>query len=123
MSKSYKNRPLPHASVQELPTVTATALKNSIADVFDQVAAGGAIAITRHDKPRAVMLSVEAYEALKTPPLPGLDAIQAEYHEMFRQMQEPAQRAGMTRLFEATSEELGEAALKACRQTKLSKSL
>ena len=95
--------------------MTATALKNSIADVFDQVAAGGAIAITRHDKPRAVMLSVEAYEALKTPPLPGLDAIQAEYHEMFRQMQEPAQRAGAEKAFNATREELGEAAFQAAK--------
>lgn len=112
MKQTYQNTPTSSSRVQELPTVTATTLKNSIADVFDQVAAGGAVAITRHDKPRAVILSVEAYEKLKALSLPGLDAIQAEYDEMFQQMQGPGQREAMDRLFNATPEELGEAAQK-----------
>jgi len=45
--------------VQELPTVTATELKHSTADVLDQVHAGKALAVARHDKPRAVLISVE----------------------------------------------------------------
>lgn len=117
MKTIYTSSPTLSSRVQELPTVTATTLKNSIADVFDQVAAVGAVAITRHDKPRVVMLSVEAYEKLQAPSFPGLDSIRAEYDEMFQQMQEPGQREAMGRLFDATSEELGEAALKATRKT------
>lgn len=102
--------------VFELPSVTATSLKNSTADVFDQVSARGAIAITRHEKPRAVLLSVEEYEGLVGPVLPGLDKLKAEYRDMLKQMQSPKQKAAARRLFEATPEELGAAAVWGARR-------
>ncbi|MEX2381458.1 MAG: type II toxin-antitoxin system Phd/YefM family antitoxin [Opitutales bacterium] len=99
--------------VDQLPPVTATALKNSTANVLDQVTARGAIAITRHDKPRAVLLSLEQYERIMGGGGDWLAELHQEYRGMLGKMQEPAQKAAAKRAFNATPEELGEAAVAA----------
>ncbi len=117
MAKRYKlpkDRPL---RVEEMPSVSATELKNATADVFDLVAAKRAVAIRRHDKPRAVLLSIEEYAALKG----GddsllLEELKAKYSGMLDDMQSPEQKAAAERLFEATPEELGEAAVRGAQK-------
>ena len=117
MSTSYQNPTSPAPRVAEMPTITATELKNTTADVFEQVAARRAVAITRHDKPRAVLLSVEQYEALTGQQNPEwLEKLHEEYRGMLDRMQGPEQRAAAEKLFKATPEELGEAALWAAQQ-------
>ena len=117
MSTSYQNSSNPAPRVAEMPTITATELKNTTADVFEQVAARRAVAITRHDKPRAVLLSVEQYEALTGQQNPDwLEKLHEEYRGMLDRMQGPEQRAAAEKLFKATPEELGEAALWAAQQ-------
>ncbi len=111
-----KGKPDAVQRVRELPTVSATALKNSIADVFDQVGAMGAVAITRHDKPRAVLLSVEEYEGLKAAFDEPLLKVREEYDAMLERMQTPEAREGAERAFHATPDELGRAAVEAARQ-------
>lgn len=99
--------------VSDLTKVTATELKNTIADVFDRVTTSGALAITRHDKPRAILLSVEQFEALAEPePEIDLTDLRNQCFQMLEDMQSPEQKAGAMRAFNATPEELGEAALK-----------
>ena len=99
--------------VQELPTVTATELKHSTADVLDQVNAGKALAITRHDKPRAILISVEKYKELTDGEGDWLADLHEEYRGMLDRMQEPEQKAAAIRAFNATPEELGRAAVAA----------
>lgn len=116
MSTEYPSAHTPAPRVQELPTVTATELKNATADVFEQVAAKQAVAITRHEKPRAVLLSVEQYEALTGQRPDWLEQLHEEYRGMLDRMQGPEQRAIADKLFQATPQELGEAALRAAQQ-------
>ena len=116
MSTQYHTPSSAAPRVQELPTITATELKNATADVFDQVAAKQAIAITRHEKPRAILLSVEQYEALTGQRPDWLEKLHEEYRGMLDRMQGPEQRAAAEKLFTATPEELGEAALWAARE-------
>jgi antitoxin Phd len=117
MNSEYRNPSSPAPRVAEMPTITATELKNTTADVFEQVAARRAVAITRHDKPRAVLLSVEQYEALTGQQNPDwLEKLHEEYRGMLDRMQGPEQRAAAEKLFKATPEELGEAALWAAQQ-------
>ena len=117
MSTSYQNPSKPSPRVAEMPTISATELKNATADVFEQVAARRAVAITRHDKPRAVLLSVEQYEALTGQQNPDwLEKLHEEYRGMLDRMQGPEQRAAAEKLFKATPEKLGEAALWAAQQ-------
>ena len=121
MSTSYQTPSSPAPRVAEMPTITATELKNTTADVFEQVAARRAVAITRHDKPRAVLLSVEQYEALTGQQNPDwLEKLHEEYRGMLDRMQGPEQRAAAERAFNATPEELGEAAVWAAQQKKKS---
>ena len=122
MSTVYQSPTTTVPRVQELPTITATELKNSTADVFEQVAAKQAIAITRHEKPRAILLSVEQYEALTGQRPEWLEKLHEEYRGMLERMQGPEQRAGAEKLFRATPEELGQAALWAAQQKAKSKS-
>lgn len=116
MSTEYRPASTPAPRVQELPTITATELKNTTADVFEQVAAQRAVAITRHEKPRAVLLSVDQYEALTGQRPDWLEKLHEEYRGMLDRMQGPEQRAAADKLFKATPKELGEAALWAARQ-------
>jgi antitoxin Phd len=118
MNTEYLTTPTPAPRIQELPTVTATELKNATADVFEQVAAKQAVAITRHEKPRAVLLSVEQYEALTGQRPDWLQQLHEEYRGMLDRMQGPEQRAAADRAFNATPKELGEAALWAAQQKK-----
>jgi antitoxin Phd len=119
MTTEYRPSSSVSARVRELPSVTATELKNSTADVFDQVAARRAVAITRHDKPRAVLLSVEAYEALTGQEPEYLQGLMEKYRGMLDRMQGPEQRAAAERAFSATPAELGAAAVAAARRTAL----
>ena len=117
MSTSYQHPSIPSPRVAEMPTISATELKNATADVFEQVASRRAVAITRHDKPRAVLLSVEQYEALTGQQNPDwLEKLHEEYRGMLDRMQGPEQRAAAEKLFKATPEGLGEAALWAAQQ-------
>jgi antitoxin Phd len=121
MSTSYQTPSTPAPRIAEMPSITATELKNATADVFDQVAARRAVAITRHDKPRAVLLSVEQYEALTGQRPDWLEQLHEEYRGMLDRMQGPEQRAAALRAFNATPEELGEAAVWAAQQKKIKK--
>jgi prevent-host-death family protein len=117
MAKKYKtpsDRPL---RVEEMPSVTATELKNKTADVFDLVAAKRAVAIRRHDKPRAVLLSMEEYASLTGEGDPFLlEELKAKYSWMLDDMQSPEQKAAAERAFNATPEELGEAAVRGAKR-------
>jgi len=99
--------------VSELPPVTATALKNSTADVLDLVTAQGAVAITKHDKPRAVLISIQQYQLLLGSDNNWLADLHEEYRGMLEEMQKPEQKAAAKRAFNATPEELGKAAVAA----------
>jgi prevent-host-death family protein len=122
MSTSYNTPSTPAPRVAEMPTISATELKNATADVFEQVASRRAVAITRHEKPRAVLLSVEQYEALTGQQNPDwLEKLHEEYRGLLDRMQGPEQRAAAERAFNATPEELGEAAVWAAQQKNVRK--
>jgi antitoxin Phd len=116
MATKYSSSSQPPLKVEELPPVAATMLKNSTADVLDQVAAEGAVAITRHDKPRAVLLSIEQYERLTGADSDWLNELHEEYRGMLEEMQKPEQKAAAKRAFNASPEELGKAAVAAARR-------
>lgn len=102
--------------VCEMPSATATELKNSTADILDRVTCQGALAVTRHNKPRAVLLPIEQYEQLVGGEEDWLADLKAECQDMLRDMQDPKQKAGARHLFEATPEELGAAAVRGAQQ-------
>src|SRR5690349_9040059 len=102
----------------DVPTVAATKFKNEFGSIFEQAALGGAVAITKHNTPKAVLLSFTEFEALTKAGSPALDELTDEFDDLLAGMQSTAARSAMTSAFDATPKELGRAAVKAARATR-----
>jgi prevent-host-death family protein len=100
----------------EIPEIAATQAKNAFGELLDRVAVSGAVAITRHDMPKAVLLSFEEFESLSRARAETLDALGAKFEDLLDRMQTPAAKKGMEAAFNATPAVLGQAAAKAARR-------
>jgi prevent-host-death family protein len=105
-----------HGELVDVPAVAATRLKNEFGTVLEQAVRGGAVAITRHDTPRAVLVSYDEFQALVKERMPSLNDLSAEYDVLLARMQAPKSRKGMQAAFNASPAELGRAAVKAARK-------
>ena len=97
----------------DLTQVPATRFKNELAAMFEQAALGRPVAITRHDTPKAVLISYDEFRALMAARSPSLGALEAEFDALLEGMQSPAARKAMAAAFDATPEAIGRAAVKA----------
>ena len=100
----------------DVPAIAATRFKNELARVLEQVMRGGAVAITRHDAPKAVLLDYEEFLALTRDRTPVLNELAAEYDVLLERMQTPAARKAVANAFNVTPEQMGKAAVKAARK-------
>ena len=108
--------PVRNSRGQAVESFTATDAKNAFGTVLEKAMSKGMVAITKRDKARAVVLSVEEYEALlKRVPDP-LKALSAEFDELVARMQTPKAKAAGKALFKASPVELGKAAVAAARK-------
>jgi len=105
-----------HGDLIDIPAVAATRLKNECGAVLEEAMRGGAVAITRHDTPRAVLVSYEEFQALVRERTPSLHDLTAEYDVLLPRLQTPAARKGMAEAFNATPAALGRAAVKGARK-------
>ena len=112
-SHTFRNR---LGELVEMPEIAATHAKNTFGELLDRVAASGAVAITRHDTPKAVLLSYEEFESLSSARSETLEALSTKFEGLLERMQTPAARKGMEAAFNATPAELGQAAAKAARR-------
>jgi prevent-host-death family protein len=99
----------------DVPTVAATRIKNEFGAVLEQAVRGGAVAITKHDTPKAVLISYDEFQALVKARFPDLGDLAAEYDTLLARMQTPAAAKGMEAAFNASPAELGRAAVKAAK--------
>jgi antitoxin Phd len=106
----FRNR---DGKLVDVPMVAASRLKNEFGTVFEQAAVSGAVVITKHDTPRAVLLSYAEFEALTASTTPALDDLSERFDTLLATMQTPQAKAGVAAAFDATPEELGAAAVKA----------
>ena len=95
---------------------SATAAKNAFGNVLEKALADGMVLITRHDAARAVLLSVEEYEALLARVPDPLQALGAEFESLVTRMRKPKARMAGRTLFKATGAELGKAAVAGARK-------
>ena len=99
----------------DVPSVAATRLKNEFGTVLEQ-AARGAVAITRHDAPKAVLVSYEDFEALVKRQNQNLNDLGAEFDALLDRMQTPKARKGVQAAFNAAPAQLGRTAAKSARK-------
>ena len=116
MSVPFRNR---DGKLVDVPMVTASRLKNEFGTVFEQAALNGAVVITKHDTPKAVLLSYAEFEALTASATPALDDFSDRFDKMLAKMQTLEAKAGVAAAFDAIPEELGAAAVKAARGAQL----
>ena len=109
---TFRNR---DGELVDVPTVAATRFKNEFGAIFEQAALGGAIAITKHNTPKAVLLSYAEFEALTKASTPALDDLSDEFDRLLEGMQTPQSKTAIATAFDATPEQLGRAAVKATR--------
>ncbi len=99
----------------DIPAVPATQFKNALAAVMERTQRGGAVAITKHDTPKAVLLSYDEFVALTRPRGDSLDDLGGEFDGLLARLQTPAARRGLAAAFDATPAQIGAAAVKAAR--------
>ncbi|MGV0741422.1 type II toxin-antitoxin system prevent-host-death family antitoxin [Mycolicibacterium sp. XJ870] len=109
---TFRNRA---GELVDVPTVAATRFKNEFAAIVEQAALGGAVAITKHNAPKAVLISYAEFEALTRGNTPALDELTDEFDDLLQRMQTPESKAAAAAAFDATPEQLGAAARSAQR--------
>jgi prevent-host-death family protein len=95
--------------------IPATHAKNSFARLLEEVVQGREVIITKHNEPRAAVISMDKLQAMETAAIPSLEALTADYEARLARMQSARARAAMERAFAASSDNLGEAAVHAAR--------
>jgi antitoxin Phd len=98
------------------PRFTATQAKNEFGRVLEMALHGGGVIITKHDAPKAILISVGEFDKLTHAAERSLDTLSGEFDAWFARMQSPKSRAAMKAAFAASPEELGAAAVTAARK-------
>jgi antitoxin Phd len=92
-------------------TVTATEAKTRFGPLLETVIRGGSVVITKHDTPKAVLLSMAEFEALGGSRPPDLNALSDEFDRLLARLQTPRARKALQFAFDATPKELGRLAV------------
>jgi prevent-host-death family protein len=106
-TRTYRKR---SGELVEMPEVSATEAKSAFGQVLERLATAGAVTITRHGKPKAVLLAEEEFEALQAERAGVLEELGARFEDLLDRMQTPAARRGMEAAFGASPDELGRVA-------------
>jgi prevent-host-death family protein len=106
----------PRGELIQQSSVTASDAKAEFARVLELAAQGGAVVVTKHDAPKAVVISVDNFNALAAAAESSLDTLDREFDTLLAQMQTPKARRGMKRAFDASGTELGRSAAAATRR-------
>jgi antitoxin Phd len=96
--------------------ITATDAKNKFGLLLEKAMQGGVVVITKHDAPKAVLISMEEYSALSGAPQARINSLTAEFDSLLTRMQRPGARGSMQAAFHASPKQLGKAAVAAARK-------
>lgn len=120
MSRTPPHRmvPLPRRRREPMQSVaiSATEAKNEFGRILETVIQGGKVVITKHDSPKAVLISMDEFNALSNTHRAELELLSEEFDGLLARMQTAAARAGMNAAFHATPKQLGKAAVAATRK-------
>jgi antitoxin Phd len=95
---------------------TATQAKNEFGRVMETVLKGGRVVITKHDAPKAILISVEDFDRLSGATEVTVDSLSEEFDALLARMQTAKARGAMSAAFAASPKEMGKAAMIAARK-------
>jgi prevent-host-death family protein len=99
---------------------TATEAKNEFGRLLEQAIHGTTVLITKHDSPRAVLISIDHFQTLQEAPQAKLNTLTEQFDTLLERMQSPKARRGMAAAFRADNKQLGKAAVAAARKRAMS---
>lgn len=102
---------LPSPAAGKVVSMSSTEAQNALGHLLDRVARGDRVVVTRYNRPQAVILSVEEYDALLAEDDVDLSALEREFDEMVAQMQTAEHRDAVEALFKMSGDEPGEATM------------
>jgi prevent-host-death family protein len=94
--------------------VAASEAKNQFGQVLESALRDGGVVITKHDMPKAILLSIEELEAIAA--RGRLDTLAREFDAKYLRMQEPGFAKAVESAFAAPAKKLGAVASKAARK-------
>src|SRR5579862_2687040 len=80
---------------------TATEAKNEFGRALEMALRGEAVVITKHDAPKAILISIEQFNKLAHAAERELNTLSGEFDALLERMQAPAARAAMDAAFAA----------------------
>src|SRR5260221_4516647 len=81
---------------------TATQAKNEFGRALELVLQGGTVVITKHDAPKAILISVDGFNKLSHATEITLNTLSEEFDALLARMQSPKTRAAMKAAFAAS---------------------
>jgi prevent-host-death family protein len=96
--------------------VPATEAKNEFGNVLELAIREGMVVISKHDTPKAVLVSLDKVAASLRAGEPNLDKLSKEFDQLLARMQTTSARSAMKAAFDATPRQLGKAAVAAARK-------
>lgn len=106
----------PSGETVEMTSYAATDAKNNFGKLMQVASRRGAVAITRHNAPEAVLLSIEQYQALVEAGSHKLDDLSQEFDALLTRMQSPKATRGARAAFNAAPTALGKTAVAQARK-------
>ncbi len=97
------------------PAFSASDAKNAFGRLLETAERAGMVTITRHNEPKAVLLSMDEYRALTDARQNALGALAGEFDAMLDRMQAPGAGAAMQKAFDTPPRELGRTAVQGAR--------
>ena len=95
---------------------TVTEAKKEFGRLLEQAIQGTTVLITKHDSPRAVLISIDYFQTLQEAPQAKLNTLTKQFDTLLERMQFPKARRGMAAAFRANNKQLGKAAVAAARK-------
>src|SRR5580765_5995356 len=95
---------------------TATEAKHEFGRALEQAIHGATVVITKHNAPRAVLISIDQFKALQDAPQLKLKTLSSQFDALLDRMQTPQARRGMSEAFNASPKQLGKAAVISARK-------
>jgi antitoxin Phd len=98
---------------REVSSVTATEAKNGFGKILESAVRGNRVFITKHEAPKAVLISVDDFDVLTASAETRLDTLSSEFDALLARMQTRGTRSKMKAAFGASPKQLGRAAVEA----------
>ena len=97
--------------LRAVTTVQASEAKNQFGQVLETALTSGPVVITKHDAPKAILMSITEFEAM-TRTRDQLDTLTRRFDATYAKLQRPEARRAMAAAFDASVTQLGQAAVK-----------